>query len=467
MIRKLWFRLAGGYLVVIAVALALVVLVAGQVTARQFDLYVTQQGQQWATTLVPSLEAYYADNGSWEGVSDWLNNDTSSSSGMMGMGSGQGMMMRWGNMWAMMDTRLLLADSRGQVVADSENEDNGRQLPFDVLAQGMPLEVNGQQAGTLVVAELSISSTTRQFASVISRSVGLAALVAALLALVLGVLLSQRITRPLHRMADAAQQVASGNLDVSVPAHTHDELGQLAQAFNEMASDLRSQRQLRRQMVSDVAHELRTPLSVMQGTLEAMLDGLLPAGRSELEALHQETLQLARLVADLRVLSLADAGQLELELQPVDVAYLVSEVVQRMLPLASEKSIHLEKATGTKLASLQADPQRLTQVLSNLIDNALRYAPQDGMVKVVVTETDNAIEMSVNDNGPGIPPEALPHIFDRFWRGEKSRNRAEGGSGLGLAIARQLTEAHGGTIAVESEAGEGATFRVVLPRNSG
>jgi signal transduction histidine kinase len=472
----------GVYLLVIAAGLVVVVVVANTASARQFDLFVSRRGQQWAEQLAPELEAHYAFTGSWDGAEALLGSpvdvqfgrgsrfgppDVRMGSGehMQGMMDGSGRMMG-PNMWGAMGIRLVLVDTEGRVAADSADELVGEPLSDEIISRGASLYVGGERVGTLVGTDLGstsvMPSVTRDFLQAINRSVFLASLVAMGVALVLGTVLFQRITRPLGDMSAAARRVAAGDLETQVPVAGRDELGQLARSFNQMAGGLRQQQALRRKMVADIAHELRTPISIMQGTLEAMLDGILPPDGEELRGLHDETLQLGRLVADLRTLSLADAGQLTLEREPVDVGELVRDVVGRMEVLADEQDITLEHAVADT-PSIEGDSQRLAQVLTNLIDNALRFTPEGGEVRVGVEGAGEHVRVSVADNGPGIAAEALPHVFDRFWRGDKSRSRAGGGSGLGLAIARQLVEAHGGSVEVESEVGEGTTFIVQLP----
>ncbi len=216
-------------------------------------------------------------------------------------------------------------------------------------------------------------------------------------------------------------------------------------------------------MVADIAHELRTPISVIQGTLEAMLDGVLRPAPGELRGLHAETQRLARLVTDLRMLSLADAGQLTLEHGAVDLAAVVGGVVGRMKPLADSRNVALGADITPGVPPVDGDSDRLAQVVTNLIDNALRYTPTGGRVTVHVDRGDGRVLVKVSDTGPGIAPEDIPFLFERFWRGDRSRNRHSGGSGLGLAIVKQLVALHGGDVAVESQVGQGSTFTVSLP----
>jgi signal transduction histidine kinase len=288
-------------------------------------------------------------------------------------------------------------------------------------------------------------------------------LAAGLAALLVGTLLFRWITRPLSDLKEAAATVSRGQFSARVPVTSADELGGLAQSFNQMTAQLENQQHLRKQMVADIAHELRTPLSVMQATLEAMLDGVLLPDEQELHGLHNEARRLARLVDDLRTLSLADEGRLELELENVDVGELVEQVVGQTLSAAEARPIKLQTEIEPSIPPITADGDRLIQVLTNLLGNALRYAPENGHVTVRALKRGDHVRLSVTDDGPGIAPEDIPFVFERFWRGDKSRSRGSGGSGIGLAIVRRLVEMHGGTVGVESQVGQGSTFWIELP----
>jgi len=242
----------------------------------------------------------------------------------------------------------------------------------------------------------------------------------------------------------------------------------MARSFNTMAESLQRMEQQRQNMVADIAHELRTPLSIIQGNVEAMLDGVLPANPEELESIHQETLLLNRLISDLRTLSLAEAGQLTLDKQPLDLGEVVTRVAEKYRLRAEEQSVALSVQVAQNLPQVSADAGRVEQVLVNLTENALRYGASDvgGQVTLGARAVPGGVEAWVSDTGPGIAPEDLPHVFERFWRSGKSRNRQTGGSGIGLAVVKQLTEAHDGRVSVESAPGQGATFRMVLPTAS-
>jgi signal transduction histidine kinase len=245
-----------------------------------------------------------------------------------------------------------------------------------------------------------------------------------------------------------------------VQVGSRDEIGELAQAFNQMAQSLAHQETLRRNLMADIAHELRTPLTVMRGDLEALLDGILETTPEALGSLQEETLLLSRLVDDLRALALAEAGQLQLERQSIDLASLLQGVVAGFDLQAQSQDQTLVLDLPADLPAVEADSERVRQVTANLISNALHHAPGSGRVVVSARGQHDQVQVSVADDGPGIAPEDLPHVFDRFWRGRESR---AGGSGLGLAIAQELIRAHGGHIWVESELGRGATFYYTLP----
>jgi signal transduction histidine kinase len=241
------------------------------------------------------------------------------------------------------------------------------------------------------------------------------------------------------------------------------ELGEMARAFNSMAGELQRSEKLKRDMIADSAHELRTPLTNIRGHLEALHDGLMPFNKESIVSLEEETGTLNRLVDELQELSLIEAGQLSLNRQPTDIVPMIRRVTVGMQALALGKGLDLEVNLPDEFPLADIDWQRIEQVLRNLLSNAVTYTPEDGTIKVSATLKGDKIEISVADTGPGIPEKDLPNIFERYYRVDKSRDRATGGSGLGLTIARRLVEAHGGSIRVESKFGEGARFIFSIP----
>lgn len=279
----------------------------------------------------------------------------------------------------------------------------------------------------------------------------------------------RKFAPPMADLMAALDEVAEGNFSVRVSEHMSGEFGKMSRSFNRMVEQLAAVEQNRRNLTADVAHELRTPLHIIQGNLEGMLDGVYEPTRDQIEITLDETRLLARLVNDLQTLSLAEAGKLHLNFEKMSVVDLVSDTVTSFTGLAAEHGISLKsEINGDELAlTVTADEDRLSQVLNNLVANAIRYTPSDGCITIKAESNPDVVRITVSDTGSGISPEDLPNVFDRFWKAERSRSRHEGsGSGLGLAIARQLVQAHGGTINVDSRQGSGTSFVIELPKAS-
>ncbi len=279
----------------------------------------------------------------------------------------------------------------------------------------------------------------------------------------------RNIASPLSHIMTAADAVAEGDLNVRVPENGRGEFGQLARTFNHMTEELQRADQQRRNLTADVAHELRTPLHIIQGNLEGVLDGVYEPTPEHLQATLEETRQLARLVEDLRTLSLAETGQLPLVWEETNIADLLQDIYTSFSGQAETADIELkvEIVGERQTLTVTADAGRLDQVFSNLTVNALRHTPAGGQIVLKVKPTDGYIRITVQDSGVGISPEDLPYIFDRFWRGDRSRSHTGGaGAGLGLAIARQLIHAHNGRISAQSAPDQGTIFMVELPQSS-
>ena len=285
----------------------------------------------------------------------------------------------------------------------------------------------------------------------------------AVLAAVAGVVVAGRITRPLREIGEAANAIAHGDKSRRAPVETSDELGDLAANFNQMAEALAREEATRQQFIATVAHELRTPLAVLQAEIEALQDGVTQPNGERLASLHEETALLNRLVEDLRTLSLADGGELKLELTTTRAGDVIRRAVVAMSEAAAQSGVLLGHDLQSDLPPVVADPDRITQVVTNLLSNAIRHTPSGSEVRVRAFTKRRNLHVEVRDSGSGIPPEALPHIFERLYRVDPSRSRSSGGSGLGLAIAQQLVRAHGGDISAANNEGAGTTVTFTLP----
>lgn len=455
--NSLFFRLMGAFALVILIGYSIVYIVANQATTNEFQVFMFQGQMVAAQDVANQLAEYYRARGSWDGVEVVLRRDTNPPSGMGGMMMQGSMMMGVPRLW--------LADARGIIIAATDNSRRGQQISATELASGNAIRVNGQTVGTLIAdANTAFDAPSQDFLNRVNRSLLLAGLGAIVIALILGFVLFRQITAPLDALTLATQKVAAGDLRTRATVRGEDEISRLGRSFNVMAENLEHSETARRNMLADVAHELRNPLGVIQSHLEAMLDGVFPTNTEQIASLQDETLLLKRLVDDLRDLALADAGQLSLHREATDLRALIERTVAMFQAQAAEHQIELHQELDKDVAPLNVDRQRIEQVLRNLISNALRYSPAGASVTVKLSQSQNIVKVQVSDTGPGIPADALAQVFERFWRGDKSRSRALGGSGLGLAIAKQWIEAHGGAIGVTSQVGQGTTFWFTLTR---
>lgn len=444
--RRLWLLLLRAFGIVIL----LIVLLTLSATLIFLGVH-TNLNPFYHSPLSYLLEAYYYGNGSWDGVQNLF---TDQSNVMMPY-----LQREW--------SKTLLLNPQNHILVDHGMVDSARIgtiYEYQNSNRVDQIEIKGRVIGILVFDRGILNTPIGPIVEILPP-IGSISMVLGLLTLVIGLLLMRRVVDPLSEVIAASGAVAEGNLSARVPLHRHhDDLYALSASFNQMADSLQRSDQQRRALLADVAHELRTPLSVLRGRLEGIVDGIYPATEANIATALEEVYLLNRLVDDLRLLTQAEARQLPLEIRPFDLNDLARKVIATFEPEGEELGLSLGFAPlPGNHALTSGDPQRVEQVIGNLVGNALRYVPEGGDVKVRIQEDGNQMKVFVSDTGPGVPDDELSHIFDRFWRGEKSRCRDSGGAGLGLAIARQLVEAMGGEIGAKNLPGSGFEVWFSLP----
>lgn len=471
--NRLWVRLTLAFTLITLVTLGVVAVLANMRAGEAFRFYLSYRDPWRYEPLVQALALYYKSQGSWQGVEVLLERWQEVETILQQMpGMSQPMVGRMRGMTFPVGSRvqLVLTDANGRVLYDRMRRHPGRQLTPDEAAAAIDIEVGNKVVGRLVVA-LPIGSAIlgpieQRFFDRLRQVLLAGAVLAGVLGVLLGVAFSRTLSAPLQRLAVAARAVANRDFSQRVEIGGSAEIAEVSRAFNEMAAALEQAEQLRKNLMADVAHELRTPLSVLQGNLQAILDDVYPLDKAEIARLYDQTRLLSRLVDDLRELALADAGQLHMNLQPTDIRKVLRDTVAHLTPAAEAQEVKLTVRVPDELPLVQADSDRIAQVLHNLLVNALRYTHAGGSITVSAAATDEGVQVAVADTGEGIAPEDLPFVFERFWRADPSRTRSEhwpGGSGLGLSIAQSLVKAHGGRIWAESVLGKGSIFYFTLP----
>jgi signal transduction histidine kinase len=451
--RSISSKLILAFLSIGIISVAIIFVTATLNTRSEFIRFLTDQTQ---SNVVTQLSDYYQQYGSWEGVESVLSPDGDEP------GPGPGPNRRF--------YPFTLTTETGIVIVPNGRYKGGDQVPQQDLAKGISITKGDKVIGVLVPIPAPFQGRPREveFIDRTNRILLYGALVGAVIALLLGIFLSRTLTRPIRELTQATHAVSEGDLSQQVPVRSNDELGELAKAFNIMSSELSRSVNTRKQMTADIAHELRTPLSLILGHAEAVHDGVLPPSRENFEIIREEAERLEHLVNDLRILSLADAGELSINPQTVEPERLLQEVAAIYQYQTQRKNVTLDLDIATPLSNIEVDPGRMTQVLTNILDNALRHTPEGGRIVLSAKDAnDHQVELAIQDSGPGLKAEDIDRIFDRFYRTDSSRQRDgdfPGGSGLGLAIARSIVQAHGGQLSAESEEGKGLKVIVRLPK---
>ena len=449
---RLGLKLTLAFLIVGLIGVALVALFASRATESEFGRFIFDQYRE---SFIDQLGDYYLAHEGWEGVAE-------------AFPFPGGMTFTRRRPFDRPGIGIVVTNDHGIVILPGHNYKNGEKVPQNALENAMPVQVDEKVVGWLIATHEGFVKNPAEtlFLNRINLLLVIGAIAAMVVSLLLGIFLARTLTRPIREITTATRAIADGNLEQKVPVRSRDELGELATSFNLMSAELARSINSRRQMTADIAHELRTPISVILGHVDAMDDGVMPASSDTFDIIREEANRLGRLVEDLRTLSRADAGELVLVRRMANVKTLLNKVSMAHLPLTHEKNISLQVEISPDLPEIYVDRDRMAQVLDNLLNNAFRYTPKGGRITLYAERVTDGIEIRVQDTGPGISPEELTHVFDRFYRTDKSRQRMSGGSGLGLSIAKSIVEMHDGNIWVESKPGEGSTFVIRLPNSS-
>ncbi|MDD5338358.1 MAG: ATP-binding protein [Dehalococcoidales bacterium] len=469
MVHSLNLRLLAAFTIIIIVTIGAAFFFTYQTTQNEITAMGEKLELNQDTRMQMELSRYYQFFDSWNGIQVYI--------------------VQWGQLY---ERRIILTDANRVIVADSTEALTGdiynENLLDDEMAE-IPISASGQllqiilpndkpptltaiishdMVGTLYITHAEFPGISSTALDITYNSIGSyfiwGGLVAIGIAVLITFFLSRRILSPVKALINVSRQYGKGDFSKRIESKDRGEFGELASSFNLMADDLERIQNLRQNMVADIAHELRTPLSNLKGYLEAIKDGVVKPNKATIRSLNEEAETLSRLVADLQELSLADAGELKIIAQPEDIGRLVKDTVTNSQPKAKVKGLKITADLPKLLPLINIDAHHIKQVMGNLLDNAIEHTSKNGEITVSIEEQAGSVAVTVADTGEGIPAEDLPLVFERFYRVDKSRARTTGGSGLGLTIAKRLVEAHGGTITVTSEVGKGSIFTFTLPK---
>ena len=447
--RSLTLKLTLAFVLVSLTGIALVAALVWGITSTEFNQLVIDRGR---SDYITAATTYYKTHGSWTGVEDALRSQGLISGPDQGTGGSPP------------PPPFALLDSGGSVILASGPFHPGDLNPGSPGSQRTAITIDNQVVGYVLSTGRSPNPNPfeTRFLQRTNLALVLAAVGAALIAVLLGLFLARTITRPIRELTVASAALAAGRLNQQVQVRSRDELGELTSTFNRMSADLEHSNQLRRQMTADIAHDLRTPLSVIAGYLEGLKDGVVKPTPKRFAAMYDEAVFLQRLIEDLRTLSLADAGELSISHQPIQPAELIERAAVSYQHQADQAQVRLTSTVEPGLPAIQADGERMQQALGNLVSNALRYTPEGGEIQLRACRSGHGVAIEVRDSGSGIGADVLPHIFERFYRGDGSRSGSS--SGLGLAITKSIVELQGAAISASSAGqGSGSLFTIQFP----
>jgi signal transduction histidine kinase len=465
MLKSLTWKLILAFLLIAFMTGGLVGFFIRLTNADRLSQFIVEQQR---SNLEQALTQYYTANGSWDGIeAGWqqLQQRAAPTPPNGAPPDGKPDSPPPGNRHR--ETFFGLADASGLViVAPDVSLPIGTLLNADALKKGVAIVSNDKTVGTILtgIQPPSFNPAEALFLERTNQAIVFASLGAVLAALIIGVVLARTLTRPLKALTLAAGNITRGQLEQQVNVRSNDEIGQLAEAFNQMSQEVARVNQSRRQMTADIAHDLRTPLTVISGYIEAMRDGDLKPTQERFDLIYSEIERLQNLVGDLRMLSLAETGELSLTPQRIQPIYLLERAAALFRHQAEQHNVTLTVQAVEDLPDIWVDEARMMQILGNLISNSLRYAPAvEGWIILSSRVEAGKVALQVQDNGSGIAQDELPHIFDRFYRADKSRHSETGEAGLGLAIVKALVSSQGGTVAAESTPGTGTTILLAFP----
>ncbi len=439
MFRSLRWKLLVGIIIVVTLAIGTLGWVVNRTTRTEFDRYISQDKALKYQRLALTLSSYYEETGSWTGVQKLID-----------------------KLKKTYNSEIVIANDKGAIITGTSES-----LPGEGSKDlGLKIATLGEAenpAGFLYLKDRSRSTIEEIFLSSVNRAIILSVVISLITSISLILYYSKKTLAPIHRLTLAAEKIKEGELDQEVPVNTQDEVGKLVTAFNSMAEELRKQERLRKNMVSDVAHELRSPLTKSHGYLKALKEGTMEPDKDIIDSLYRNSELLKKLVDDLHDLARAEAGQLDLEKEPILIDDLIHATLESIQYRLEKSEVNIE-VNFSEEVMVNVDPKRVQQVLRNLIDNAITYSDEGGKIEIDRRVSQDQVQLKVIDNGEGIPEEDIPYVFDRFYRVDSSRSRETGGTGLGLTIAKEIVEAHGGKIEAESTKGEGTSITVHLPK---